>query len=252
NDKNISYSGAANIPKRIEFSKRIDWVIKYCNENNTPLIVPDFTWTLEPWRFTRRELRRAAMETNGLYIPLPDMLVKGRIATDDEKMKNLRLFWDGAHPNRNGQQWIAETLAKYLHLSCSSKKEAILNHDYWMPLDLDVNWRNVNTTQNWNFSAYKLNGGFITIKGSIARLDSASFTGTQSILSGGKLWCYGLNAPVMLGTYTSTRVFEQKSDSVTPDSFAALANDASFTLRKNVTGNGMQGTSSFEITKYDT
>ncbi|MGQ7952159.1 tail fiber/spike domain-containing protein, partial [Providencia huashanensis] len=25
NDKNISYSGAANIPKRIEFSKRIDW-----------------------------------------------------------------------------------------------------------------------------------------------------------------------------------------------------------------------------------
>ena len=251
NDKNISYSGSANIPKRIEFSKRIDWIIKYCNENNTPLIVPDFTWTLEKNYFTRRELRRAATETNGLYIPLPDMLIKGRIATDDEKISRLRMFWDGAHPNRNGQQWIAETIAKYLHLSCSSKKEAILNHDYWMPLDLDVNWRNVNTTQNWNFSAYKLNGGFITVKGSLAKVDNSSFTGTQDVLSGGKIWCYGLNAPIMLGSFTTMRAFEQKHDSVTPDSFAILANNASFTLRKNVSGNGIQGTASFEITKYD-
>lgn len=253
NDKNISYSGGDNVSKRIEFSKRIGWLVKYCNLYNTPLVVVDLTWTLEPWRFTRRELRRAARETNGVYIPLADLIIKGRLSTEEERMNKLRMFYDGAHPNRNGQQWIAEMVAKYLGLSCTSKKDAILHHDYWMPLDLSSSWVNINTTQNWNFSSYRINGGNITIKASIGKSDNLEIpTTSHSITADGKLWCYGLNPPIMMGVFTTYKGFEYKDGSATAETNAKLTFNAELSLIKFVTGSrGIQGTCTFETTKYD-
>ncbi|WP_109373603.1 hypothetical protein [Proteus genomosp. 6] len=253
NDKNISYSGEGNIPKRIEFSQRIDWLIEYCNVYNTPLIVVDFTWSLEPWRFTRRELRRAARETKGVYIPFPDLLIKGRLSTDVERMNNLRMFYDGAHPNRNGQQWIAEMIAKYLGLSCTSKKDAILHHDYWMPLNLSDEWININTSQNWNIASYRINGSGITIKASIGKTDNTEIgMGVHSITSDGKLWCYGLNPPIMMGVFANTKGFEYNDISAVAETNVKLSYDTNLKLLKFVNNSkGIQGSCTFEITKYD-
>ncbi|MDM3686866.1 hypothetical protein O9368_04600 [Proteus mirabilis] len=253
NDKNISYDSPENIQKRLDFSKRIDWVIKYCNQYNTPLIVPDFTWSLEPWRFTRRELRRAAMETGGVYIPLPDMLIKGRISTEDERTNRLRMWFDGAHPNRNGQQWIAEMIAKHLGLGCTTKKDAICNHDYWIALDLKDTWSNVNNTQNWNNASYKVCNGYIEVRGLLQKTDNSEISVTSHLITNNnELFRSEIKPPIFLSTVNKVTSFETKETENTPSVMSRLGYNGEFSIRMHKSGNkGISGSCVFEYSNYD-
>ncbi|MGG2535829.1 SGNH/GDSL hydrolase family protein, partial [Pseudomonas aeruginosa] len=120
-----------------EFVKRIDWLISYSNQNSVPVVVPDFLWSYPDTNNTRKQLKRLADETQGLYIPFADFFRKGSQPADANYLVNtLKLFSDGSHPNVHGHKYIAETIAKKLGLSVSSKKQALDYHDWWMPISI--------------------------------------------------------------------------------------------------------------------
>ncbi|MGC8384612.1 SGNH/GDSL hydrolase family protein [Pseudomonas aeruginosa] len=120
-----------------EFVKRIDWLISYSNQNGVPVVVPDFLWSYPDTNNTRKQLKRLADETQGLYIPFADFFRKGSQSADANYLVNtLKLFSDGSHPNVHGHKYIAETIAKKLGLSVSSKKQALDYHDWWMPISI--------------------------------------------------------------------------------------------------------------------
>ncbi|MEH8110332.1 phage tail protein [Aeromonas veronii] len=118
----------------------IDAMIAASNANGCRMVVPDFCWTAAgTTNWMRLQLKRLAVETNGIYIPFPDMLRKpdGSQPDSDYLVNTLGMWVDGSHPNVKGCQWIFETIAKCMGLSCSSKKGALTMHDYWVPLPLD-------------------------------------------------------------------------------------------------------------------
>lgn len=125
------------------YQQVIDWVIKYCLKYNTTLVVPDFCWWSTPANKARQGLKRAATESRGIYIPLPDYLTRDQLLKNEFSdtfylVDTLKKWSDGAHPNRNGAKWIAETVAKAMGLSCTSKEQALAFHDYPWPLQFDA------------------------------------------------------------------------------------------------------------------
>ncbi|MDY7531333.1 hypothetical protein RGV33_06535 [Pseudomonas sp. Bout1] len=117
------------------FKQRIDWLILYANFYSVPVVVCDHVWLGDANDVTRKELARLAKETGGVYIPFPEMFQKsGEPTTDAYRVSELKLFSDGAHWNVAGHKFEAESVAKWLGLSCSSKKVALDNYDWWYPI----------------------------------------------------------------------------------------------------------------------
>lgn len=117
----------------------IDALIAASNANGCQMVVPDFCWTAGGTsNWFRLQLKRLAVETSGIYIPFPDLLRQPSGAQPDANylVNTLGMWVDGSHPNVTGCQWVFETIAKGMGLSCSSKREALTLHDYWMPLPL--------------------------------------------------------------------------------------------------------------------
>ncbi|NWB51889.1 SGNH/GDSL hydrolase family protein [Pseudomonas sp. F8002] len=117
------------------FKQRIDWLILYAKFYEVPVVVPDYLWSADGADITRRELQRLAKETGGVYIPFPDMFQKsGLPTTDDYRVNTLKLFSDGYHWNVAGHKYAAESIAKWMGLSCTSKKIALDQYDWWYPI----------------------------------------------------------------------------------------------------------------------
>lgn len=253
NDKNLNYSGQE--AGRIEFSKRIDWIIQHCNYNKCPLIVTDFTWSFGPDSYTRKELRRAAREARGLYVPLPDLLKKDGLTTDLERIRDLRMWWDGAHPNRNGYQWIAQTVAKYMGLSCTTKKDAIMHHDYWMAMDLKPEYRNIITNQNWTVASYKISGDLLLVKTQIAKSAGGNFAdGSHNICKNDILWRDGLEPPAFPTPFTLIKPHEiDNSNDVLSTARVSASPNMGFSLIRTpgVLKTSMNGAATFELRRYD-
>lgn len=169
----------------LAFTQRIDWVIQYCNTHNTLLVVPDFCWEALDTSFTRLELQRAVNETNGIYIPFPNLFKSDGSIVDSTYLINTLGMWvDASHPNADGNKWIAETIAKYLGLTVASKETAIAYHDYWMPLDIPAGKNNVFTSPQ-SVSAYRLNGAEINFRYSVQDAPTGSFpVGTFTLSAG--------------------------------------------------------------------
>lgn len=167
------------------FTQRIDWVIQYCNANNTFLVVNDFCWTAADTSFTRSELKRAAVETGGLYIPFPNLIKPdGSVPGTTYLTSTLNMWVDGSHPNAEGNKWIAETIAKYIGLSVTSKADAVAKYDYWMPFELPAGTSNSFTSPG-SVSAYRIDGGQISYRWSVQRAAGGSFpTGTFQLQTG--------------------------------------------------------------------
>lgn len=164
------------------FTQRIDWVIQYCNANNTFLVVNDFCWTTADSSFTRQELKRAADETGGLYIPFPNLIKPdGTVPATAYLTSTINMWVDGSHPNEAGNKWIAETIAKYLGLSTATKKDAIARNDYWMPFDIPAGTTNSFTSPN-SVSAYRINGEEVNYRYVVQKAPAGSFpVGTHSL-----------------------------------------------------------------------
>lgn len=133
---------AADSTYNAAFQQRIDWVVKYCLKYNTTLVVADFCWWAPESNPARTGLKRAATEARGLYVPLPDYLTRDQLlkteyADSFYMVDTLKKWSDGAHPNVAGAKWIAETVAKAMGLSCTSKEQAMAIHDFPFPLQFD-------------------------------------------------------------------------------------------------------------------
>lgn len=121
------------------FVQRIDWIIAKANAVNVKVIVPDCCWLAPSTSRTRAQLRRLATATKGTYVDLPGMIFSGTATPSASYLINTLKMWDDAsHPNIAGQKWVAETVARSIGLSCTTKKEAIRMHDYWMPVPLNL------------------------------------------------------------------------------------------------------------------
>lgn len=165
-----------------EFVQRINWIIQYCNANNVLLVVNDFCWLAADSSYTRRQLRRAADETGGIYIPLPNLIKPNGSIPNGNYLVNITNMWaDSSHPNTEGNKWIAETIAKYLGLSVSSKKTAIAHHDYWMPFDIPVGTNNAFTAPR-AVSAYRINGEEVNFRYAVKKAQGGKFpVGTHNL-----------------------------------------------------------------------
>jgi hypothetical protein len=111
---------------------RVNWIIQYANQTQCLVVVPDFCWYSAPTSRVRTQLKRIAVETNGIYIGFPDKLKpNGAIPTDpfptaSELVSVLRLFADNAHPNYKGNEWIFHHIALALGLDITSRRAALL------------------------------------------------------------------------------------------------------------------------------
>jgi len=126
------------------FMQRIAWLTSYALQNGVRVVVPDFCWAALPSSRTRQALRKLAADTGGLYIDLPGEIFKGRESLTVAQrntylVSTLQMWTDQSHPNKSGHQWIAETIAKRMGLTVSSKARAIAYHDWWMPFALRPN-----------------------------------------------------------------------------------------------------------------
>lgn len=134
---------AINSTYNTEFQQRIDWIIKYCLKYNTTLIVVNMCWWADRGNPAIVGLKRASVETRGIYIPLPEYLTRNQYLKTDFGsafyLQTTLKMWtvDDAHPNAFGAKWIAETVAKAIGLSCSSKAQALAFHDYQWPMQFE-------------------------------------------------------------------------------------------------------------------
>lgn len=157
------------------FTQVIDWLIQYANQYEVPVVVPDFVWYLGPENRTRAQLRRLAKQTKGVYIPFPDFFMKNSIVPNSAYMvETLNLFTNDLHPNVAGHKFIAETIAKKIGLSVSSKKQVLDYHDWWFPLALNPASGVTNkSTSAPQVSAIKNQGGQVLVRLNLTGLAGA-------------------------------------------------------------------------------
>ena len=81
-------SRAAKSTRR-KFTEKIDYIIQKVSETGCKVIVNDMCWNCNSENFYRKELKRLAEATGGLYVSAQD-------AYGDAMLGNLN---DGVHPN---------------------------------------------------------------------------------------------------------------------------------------------------------
>lgn len=157
------------------FTQVIDWLIQYANQYEVPVVVPDFVWYVGPENRTRAQLRRLATQTKGVYIPFPDFFIKNSIVPNSAYLiETLNLFTNDLHPNVAGHKLIAETIAKKIGLSVSSKKQVLDYHDWWFPLALNPASGVTNkSTSAPLVSAIKNQGGQVLVRLNLTGLAGA-------------------------------------------------------------------------------
>ncbi len=152
---------------RSEFIQRVDWLIQYCQKYNTQLVVADFCWSQSlSSNICRQQLRRAAIETRGQYIPLPDYLYRDQMLLTEYgagyyQVDTLEYWTDTSHPNVAGAKWIAETIAADMGLSVRSKREALEFYDWPFPLQITGGvFENNDTTMPYLSYVQRVGGSF--------------------------------------------------------------------------------------------
>lgn len=162
---------------------RIDKLILECNNNNIMLVIPDFRWNLGTTDTVRQELVRLHQNVpNSIYIPFPELFKNNGSTVDGTyTVTTLDLFTDASHPNQTGHKLIAETIAKSMSFSVTSKEEANSIHNYVMPLMLNTG----TTVENVSIvSSVKWDKSNLTVNCTIRMTPSSAFPiGTHIIQS---------------------------------------------------------------------
>lgn len=105
------------------FSEKINIIRDEVNSNGAFLVVVDFLWYEPITDGFRSEIKRLYDEVeNSVYVPFPDYLY-GSVR---ETWKEKGFLGDSSHPTVLGHKLIAETIAKKISLSITSK-ESIAN-----------------------------------------------------------------------------------------------------------------------------
>lgn len=97
NDSHFQQSSKINQRK---FTEKIDYIIQKVSETGCKVIVNDMCWNCNSENFYRKELKRLAEATGGLYVSAQD-------AYGDAMLGNLN---DGVHPNPAGHKLVADLM----------------------------------------------------------------------------------------------------------------------------------------------
>jgi|GEM_PF-2329705 len=250
-------NGSGQEVGRAAFTQRVNWVISNCKANNTPLIVADFSWKNTKDQFTRMELRRAASEVGGIYIPFPDMLQGGTVPNEAERLAS-GMWHDAAHPNKKGHKWIAESIGKAIGLSCSSKNEAIRNHDYWMSLPLTSTFSNILTNIPRNLAAYKISGDFVHIRTQIKMAAGGAFpVGVNTICGDAVNSMWWIVPPLKLNAFYLTKLHDVNENTGVIQGFSSFSGAGvkscvlALVRPSGVSLTAFNGASSFEIERWE-
>lgn len=157
-----------------ELVAKIDKLILECNNNKISLVIPDFRWNSPTTDLVRKELVRLHRSVKGsIYIPFPDLFKNNGETVDGAyAVTTLSLFTDASHPNKMGHKIIAETIAKELNFSCSSKEDANSIYEYKLPLTLNPS----TTVENiGSVSSVKIDKNTISITMLIRMASSGAF-----------------------------------------------------------------------------
>lgn len=148
-----------------ELQQRIDWIIAEANANGTKVWILNFNWQRPITDNIAIELKRCADSiTNATYIRFADYIkLDGTTPSSSYLTDVVRLWVDSAHPTVLGHKMIGETVAKTMGLSCSSKNDALLYHDWWIPVKFNSTLRNT-FTDPLQVTAYKRNGNSLIFR----------------------------------------------------------------------------------------
>lgn len=145
--------------------ERLEYLAARCKANFTKLVVSDFLWGISYDHWLRVKLRELAIAVNGAtYIPFPDLFKREGYRIASGTLKDTYGFLsDGAHPTRLGHRIIAETLAKCVGYSSSSKLSAIMFNPVWTPLNLVNGWSNTFNSSRY-VTAWRRNGNSLQLR----------------------------------------------------------------------------------------
>lgn len=115
------------------FRDKINKFIEEINNKNVYVVVNDFLWHWNSDNLFRKELKRLADETNGLYIPYSDMLYG---SGNEVEWLNKGFLSDTSHPSKEGHRTIADIIIKNMGLACSDYEKRI--EDVLVTSDLNV------------------------------------------------------------------------------------------------------------------
>lgn len=109
--------------EKVTVASKLDYLVTQVKANKTKLYVIDTNWGYDSSTWIRQELRQMASEVAGaVYIPLPDLLSSdGSLLSISELRDTYGFLSDGAHPTPAGHKNMAQTIAKNMGLSVSSK-----------------------------------------------------------------------------------------------------------------------------------
>lgn len=145
--------------------ERLEYLAARCKENFTKLVVSDFLWGISYDHWLRVKLRELAIAVNGAtYIPFPDLFKREGYRIASGTLRDTYGFLsDGAHPTKLGHRIIAETLAKCVGYSSSSKLSAIMFNPVWTPLNLVNGWSNTFNSSRY-VTAWRRNGNSLQLR----------------------------------------------------------------------------------------
>lgn len=247
NDNPLNGSGQST--GRAAFTQRINWLIQYCNQYNTPLVVLDCSWKNTSDSFTRTELKRLADSAAGVYIPLPDMIKSGTFPTDAYRIR-LGMWQDAAHPSRAGHKWIAETLSKILGLGVTTKNEAIFGNDYWISMPLQSAYSNILVNLPRNISAYKIGKNSIQLRTQLKVTAGGNFTsGLHDICGPSAGSLFKIKPPINLNLFVTTKECGRSESTGIPLNYAVMYGNGLLQMIRDTSAlsPAMNGTATIEI-----
>ena len=118
---------AATGTTRDSIISKIDYLIEKVVASGVKLYVIDLNWGVASNHWLREQLIRLGSTVSGaIYIGLPDLLSSNGSPILGGNLVNAFNFLDDAnHPNIDGHRYAAETIAKNMGLSVTSKKYSI-------------------------------------------------------------------------------------------------------------------------------
>lgn len=247
NDNPLNGSGQS--AGRAAFTQRINWLIQYCTQYDTPLVVLDCSWKNTSDSFTRTELKRLADSAAGVYIPLPDMIKSGTFPTDAYRI-GLGMWQDAAHPSRAGHKWIAETLSKILGLGVTTKNEAIFGNDYWISMPLASTYANASVALARNISAYKIGKNSIQLRTQLKVSAGGNFSaGIHNICGPSAGSLFKIKPPINLNLFVTTKECGRSESTGVPLNYAVMYGNGLLQMIRDaaITGPAMNGTATIEI-----
>lgn len=101
-----------------QFTAKINKCIAEFKKSGTYVVVNDFCWSRPLTYHTRKELKRLADETNGLYIGYTELLY----GYDSGLWQSSGFLKDSSHPTDKGMMGIYNIISEYLNLPQTSEK----------------------------------------------------------------------------------------------------------------------------------